>query len=82
MVTAPDGRGPACTPGCRPPRHLHPSADLQALDIACRCGSNAWCLHAGGPLPVRVVCLHCLNGGDLEQLLRRVGRTRPQGPAW
>ena len=82
MVTAPEGHTPACTHQCRPPRHLHPSTDLAALGIPCRCGANSWHLHTGGPLPTRVVCGACLHGADLEQLLRRIGRPRPDGPQW
>ena len=67
-----------CSKLCRPPRHTHPSADLDATAVPCPCGEVCWAVMSGGLVPAAVACLGCYRQTDLEQLLRRNGRTGPR----
>ena len=61
---------PACSHMCRPPRHYHPSPDLDATGLPCSCGRCRWVLCYGGPLPVTMSCAACGQGMGLEKALR------------
>jgi hypothetical protein len=76
MVTEHDSGRDACTPLCRPPRHTHPSPDLNAAGVPCPCGSVNWSIMSGAPLPAAVACLTCYAQSDLEAVLLRNGRQR------
>jgi hypothetical protein len=76
MVTDTPTPASACPRECRPPRHRHPSPDLNATAVPCPCGAVDWWVMSGGPLPAAVACGTCHAQTDLEQLLLRNGRRR------